>query len=255
MNYLVAANTDIGIKKTTNQDSLSVRLFNTPRGRMLFAVICDGMGGLEKGEIASATVVAEFVQWMMSNLQTFGSKSIEDDFIRDEWNSLIRSLNEKIKNYGKQNDLRLGTTLTAMLITDSRFYICNVGDSRVYEIADEIRQITEDQTVVAKEIKLGNLTQEEARHDARRNILLQCVGASESIIPEMYFGETMKDTVYILCTDGFRHEITPDEMMNCLNPGVMLDQDQMKVNIDYLIDLNKQRLEQDNISVIAIRSF
>ncbi len=252
---MVAASTDVGIKKSVNEDSLAVKVYNTPRGKLLFAVLCDGMGGLAKGEVASATVVTAFVDWFTSNLQILSTSAIEDSFIRREWERLVITVDEKIKRYGIKHNITLGTTLTSMLMTEERYYICNVGDTRAYEITDKLKQITEDHTVVAREVKLGKLTPDQANNDARKNILLQCIGASENIYPEMFFGETKRNAVYILCSDGFRHEITPKEIFNGLEPDVMREADQMKRNIEYLINVNKQRLEQDNISVIAIRTF
>ena len=84
-----------------------------------------------------------------------------------------------------------------LMLTDTRYFIMNVGDSRVYEISDELIRLTQDQTVVAKEIEAGILIEEEAKQDPRRSILLQCIGASNEIIPDMFFGETRKDAVYI----------------------------------------------------------
>jgi len=252
---MVAASTDVGIKKSVNEDSLAVKVYNTPRGKLLFAVLCDGMGGLAKGEVASATVVTAFVDWFTSNLPILSANTIEDSFIRREWERLVITVDEKIKRYGIEHNITLGTTLTSMLMTEERYYICNVGDTRAYEITDKLKQITEDHTIVAREVKLGKLTPDEANNDARKNILLQCVGASENIYPEMFFGETKRNAVYILCSDGFRHEITPEEIFNGLEPDVMREAEQMKRNIEYLINVNKQRLEQDNISVIAIRTF
>ncbi|AEV67163.1 PP2C family protein-serine/threonine phosphatase [Acetivibrio clariflavus] len=252
---MVAASTDVGIKKSVNEDSLAVKVYNTPRGKLLFAVLCDGMGGLAKGEVASATVVTAFVDWFTSNLPILSANTIEDSFIRREWERLVITVDEKIKRYGIEHNITLGTTLTSMLMTEERYYICNVGDTRAYEITDKLKQITEDHTIVAREVKLGKLTPDEANNDARKNILLQCIGASENIYPEMFFGETKRNAVYILCSDGFRHEITPKEIFNGLEPDVMREAEQMKRNIEYLINVNKQRLEQDNISVIAIRTF
>ena len=63
MNFLISANTDIGTTKQTNQDSLAVKILNTVQGRMVFAVLCDGMGGLANGEIASASLVNAFESW------------------------------------------------------------------------------------------------------------------------------------------------------------------------------------------------
>ena len=71
----------------------------------------------------------------------------------------------------------------------------------------------------------------------------------------MFFGDTKLNAVYMLCSDGFRHEITENESYQYLNPNVMVDADGMKRNMDSLIDLNKQRQERDNISAVSIRTF
>lgn len=69
------------------------------------------------------------------------------------------------------------------------------------------------------------------------------------------FGDTKLNAVYMLCSDGFRHEISNEEIYNFLNPNVMVDADGMKCNMQSLIELNKQRQERDNISVITVRTF
>lgn len=131
----------------------------------------------------------------------------------------------------------------------------NVGDTRAYEIGDTVTVLTKDQTVVAREVELGHLTPEEAEKDSRRSVLLQCIGASDEVYPDMFFGDTKLNAVYMLCSDGFRHEITENEIYQYLNPNVMVDADGMKRNMDSLIDLNKQKQERDNISAVSIRTF
>lgn len=159
--------------------------------------------------------------------------------------------------YGKRCGLAsgLGTTVTALLLTEQRYYIINVGDTRAYEIGDHVVLLTKDQTVVAREVELGNLTQVEAETDPRRSVLLQCVGASDEVYPDMFFGDTALNATYMLCSDGFRHEITEREIYAYLNPTVMTDADGMQRNMEALIELNKQRRERDNISVVTIRTF
>lgn len=255
MNYLVSASTDIGISKNTNQDSYNVRVLTTQYGKMVFAVLCDGMGGLAKGEVASASLVHAFEKWPTERLPVLLQSGLTDVVIRSDWVNIVTELNEKIKTYGKKSGIDLGTTVTAMLITDSRYYIINVGDTRAYEITDTVHVLTKDQTVVAHEVELGNMTEEEAKIDSRRSVLLQCVGASDTVYPDMFFGDTRKNAVYMLCTDGFRHEITEQEIHTYLNPSVMNDPNGMKANMNTLIELNKQRQERDNISVITIRTF
>ncbi len=255
MNYIIAASTDIGNIKTTNQDSYGAKVITTKNGKMVFAVVCDGMGGLEKGEVASATVVSAFCNWANNKLPVLCEKGITDIDIRNEWVGIVTEYNEKIKYYGKTSGVSLGTTVTAMLITESRYYIINVGDTRAYEIDDSVKVLTKDQTFVAREVVLGNITEEEAKIDSRRSVLLQCVGASDAVYPDLFFGDTKLNAVYMLCSDGFRHEISEDEMFNYLQPNVMTDADGMKANMNKLIDINKQRQERDNITVLSIRTF
>ena len=255
MNFIISANTDVGISKESNQDSLTSMVINTPLGRMAFCVLCDGMGGLEKGEVASASVINAFRRWALNDLPLLCSKPLEDAVIRSQWEAIVAQQNREIKVYGGRRGVRLGTTVVAMLLTQTRYYILNVGDSRAYELADGIRQITADQTFVAREVALGRMTPEEAAVDPRRNVLLQCVGASDEVFPEMLFGDVLCNAVYMLCTDGFRHEITPEEIYEKLRPGVLFDADTMHQHSADLIELNKQRRERDNISVSLVRTF
>ena len=273
MEYLAAACTDVGIKKSTNQDSLTVKIADTSIGKIAMVVMCDGMGGLAQGEVASAEVINEFSEWFQHRLPIIIEKTIEnsgfndivenkqkklaiDDYvIRNEWNQIIQKENSKISEYGRKNGISLGTTIVIGLFTTSRYYILNVGDSRAYEIREDIKIITEDQTVVENEVKAGKITREQAKTDMRRSVLLQCVGASITVNPDMFFGETKKNTVYMFCSDGFRHEISEEEIFGYLNPNVSINEAEMTVNANTLINLNKQRNEKDNISVAFIRTY
>lgn len=255
MNFIVSANTDIGITKSTNQDSLSVKVLNTPQGRMAFAILCDGMGGLEKGEVASASVIRAFDNWVRNELPVLCNAPIEDSVLRAQWERIILEQNNTIKAYGARQGVKLGTTAVVMLLTQTRYYIMNVGDSRAYELTENIKQLTADQTFVAREVQLGNMTVEQAQTDARRNVLLQCVGASEEVYPDMFFGAVRENAVYMLCSDGFRHEINPEEIFEKLQPGVLFDDVTMNRHTEELIEWNKRRMERDNISVVLVRTF
>lgn len=255
MDYLVSASTDIGIKKNTNQDSLAIKVAETSIGKVTFALVCDGMGGLQHGEIASANLILAFSNWFDNDLPRLIERGLDNDKVSQEWDWIIQRENKRILLYGKQIGIRLGTTIAAALFTDSRYYILNVGDSRVYEIKESVTQLTQDQTVVENEFRQGRLTREQADRDPRRNILLQCVGAIQNVYPEMIYGETKKDAVYMLCSDGFRHVISNDEIYQYLNPEVLISKEIMKQYGDYLIELNKSRMEEDNITVSLIRTF
>lgn len=255
LNFIVSATTDVGLIKSTNQDSYSVKVFSTQQGKMVLAVLCDGMGGLAKGEVASASVVHAFNKWAEMRLPALSRKPISDEDIRKEWTEIATQCNEKIKAYGAQCGVSMGTTVTAMLLTGTRYYVMNIGDTRAYEITTGIKVITKDHTLVAREVEMGRLTPEQAKRDSRRSVLLQCIGASEIVVPDLFFGEIKENATYMLCSDGFRHEITENEIFAYLNPAQMVDTNRMKQNMDALIEINKQRQERDNISVITVRTF
>lgn len=252
MKYLVVADTDIGIRKQTNQDSLLVKRGNSEVGEVLLAVICDGMGGLDKGEVASATVIREFARWFHEDLP-YELETLDMQVIGGKWSLMLKELNVKIAEYGKKINSRLGTTFTGILMAGNEYAAVHVGDSRLYHISTTIKQMTKDQTFVAREVSRGTLTAEQARTDKRRNMLLQCIGASAKLEPDIMTGRIEKG-VYMLCTDGFRHEISEREMFENLNPDVLRNKDIMQKKARYLIDQIKLRQEKDNISVILIKA-
>lgn len=255
MKFLISANTDVGTVKSTNQDALTVKTLNTPQGKMAFALLCDGMGGLQKGEVASATVIRAFERWLYESFSKMCNGPITEEELYHEWDNLVKTQNSAIRSYGEENGFQLGTTAVAILLTQTNYYVLNVGDSRAYEITDNVRQLTTDQTLVAREIALGNLSPEEEETDPRRNVLLQCIGASEDVHIEFLVGDTREGAVYMLCSDGFRHEISKDEIYEKLQPDVMFSDESMRLGAAELTELVKQRGERDNISVALVRTF
>ena len=255
MNFLVSAHTDVGIKKNNNQDSLCIKTANTDFGKVVFTVICDGMGGLSKGELASSTLLKAFSSWFEEKFPAILYNGLREDTIKNQWKKIAFEQNQKIMRYGESQGLKIGTTLTALLIAKGNYYVLNIGDTRAYEISDTLCQITKDQSVVAREVEKGNITLEQAKIDPRRNVLLQCVGASKVIEPDFFTGLAKKNAIYMLCSDGFRHEITEEEIFANFYPPMLINEDIMKNKAITLVELNKQRLEQDNISVTLIRTF
>lgn len=251
MRYTATADTDIGISKSTNQDSVLIKHASTDAGEVLMAIVCDGMGGLEKGELASATVVREFARWFDEDLP-FELENLDMRVIGGKWSLMLKDLNLRIQEYGTKHGTSLGTTFSGILLADNQYVIAHVGDSRVYQIGSSLNQLTTDQTFVAREISRGTMTPEQAKTDKRRNLLLQCVGASRTVEPQVISGAAEKGA-YMLCSDGFRHEITEAEIYASLNPVRLMDKNVMHSNARYLIDQVKSRNERDNISVVLIK--
>ena len=255
MNFLTAFHTDVGIKKKTNQDSLLIHQAQTDSGNVLLAVICDGMGGLAKGEVASACMIRAFSDWFRLELPGMLSAGLQPEALRSSWENLVANVNQKITDYSDRYNVSMGTTCTALLIVDKTYFIMNIGDSRFYLISDNIYQLTKDQTYIQREMDAGRMTYEQSLVDPQRNVLLQCVGASDVIEPDFFMGDVTINQCYMLCCDGFRHVINANEFFRFLNPGANTDPGTMQQNLIYLTELNKQRLETDNITAALIRTY
>ncbi len=254
MNFISHIYTDIGIKKEVNQDSALIMEAKTDYDNVLFAVLCDGMGGLASGELASATVIRAFSKWFEKDFPLMLYGGFNARTLEKKWQELLFAQNVKIMEYARNCGFNMGTTVVSLLITGGAYYIMNVGDSRAYVCRESgLEQITVDQTFVNREIKRGNMTAEQAKTDPRRNVLLQCVGASQFIEPDFFMGNAMIDDVFMLCSDGFRHEVSAKEIEKAFKPSAFSSEaDLEKIQRD-IVELNKERLENDNITVLGVK--
>lgn len=253
MEYIQSYFTDIGIKRKTNQDSLALLKADTDFGEVLFAVICDGMGGHQSGELASKTIIKKFEKWFKTEFPAMLYNGLDFDVLKINWTRLIKECNLLLVRYGEQNGIEVGSTLTAFLFVQNRYFAAHVGDSRGYEISAHMaKQITNDHSLLADAVRKGILTEEEARRDKRRNILLECVGITKSINIDFYTGEVVQKHTYILCSDGFWHRISEQEFLHYLTGAQFKDNKMLRMHLNYLVDQVKQRGEKDNISVIGI---
>lgn len=250
--FYISGSSDVGIKRRINQDSIAAIKMKSSIGELVFACVCDGMGGLQSGELASATVLLCFKQWVYEALPLLARQGFTQNDIITQWTNLVDVCNKKIFQYGLNEKISLGTTLTAALFTESEYFIINIGDTRAYEIGTKLKQITHDHSFVQQEVDCGRMSPEEAKISKRKNILTRCIGAKECAVPDFFFGKTKKDTAYILCSDGFRHEISDQEMLSYFNPGKHSSSEDLKNTEVSLIELNKTRQETDNISIVTI---
>lgn len=248
--------TDVGIKKETNQDSMLLLHAMIDNCEIVFAVICDGMGGLQKGEVASADVIHTLHTWFKERLPAIcPGGQLDVAKLQQDWLDLIDSRCDAISRYGSVNGFSLGTTLACILIVGNQYYVANVGDSRVYMIKDDVLLITHDHTLIQQKIDEGLLTYEEAQNDPQRSVLLQCIGAGDFVKPDFFTGPVENNTVFMLCSDGFRHMVSVDELYMYLNPNRLVDPTSIEANLREITELLKQRGETDNISALAIRTF
>ena len=216
---LTAYKTDVGIKKKVNQDSLIIRKATTEIGEITFISVCDGMGGLSFGELASAEAVNILNNWFDEDLPELLIEGISDQSFKD----------------------------------------VNIGDSRIYKLdSEKIEQLTHDQSVVQQLLDSGQITAEEAETHPQRSVLLQCVGFGERAIPEFTFGSYKEGDVFFACSDGFRHKLTTEEMYQVLYVNLEKESEKFNERkkdlverLGYLVEVVKERGEKDNITVVA----
>lgn len=254
MEFLISAKTDIGMGRESNQDSVMVKTAAAPDGSFVFAVVCDGMGGLADGDYASRTMAEALERWFLEQFPMWYERGQEDAFFRSSITEIIRRVNEELIEYGQRRGARCGTTATAMLLSESRYCIAHVGDTRAYCISDGLRQLTADHTLAAREVAFGRMTEEEAEDSLESHVLTQCVGAGEGVAPDFYFGNTGENAVYLLCSDGFRQELTKEELFEAFDPARVTDGESMSRACEELFRLSLERYVNDNLSVIAIRT-
>lgn len=242
MEYLFAYHTDKGRVKAVNQDSLLVEQAVYRGQEAVLAVICDGMGGLKHGELASAEVISAFDKWFKGQFPELTDQEEFEDDLYDSWEILLQDIHRKIKEYGQTHGIRIGTTATVMLLWQEEYYIAHIGDCRIYEIKEGIRRLTRDQ--VQAEIEI----------DGRENVLLQGIGASKRICPVYYSGKAEEGTVFLMCTDGFRHKISEQELYQFLAPNEMNEESVMSEQLRKITETVIERGERDNISAIALHT-
>ena len=119
--------------------------------------------------------------------------------------------------------------------------------------AGKVKQLTEDQTFVHREILAGRMTEEEAANHPKRNVLLQCIGSSKKVEPEVVHGNIKKDATYLLCSDGFRHELSDEQIasINKVAKGKNFEKSVEKKLKD-LVEFDMKNGEQDNITAAVL---
>ncbi|OUP84208.1 hypothetical protein B5F07_08715 [Lachnoclostridium sp. An169] len=256
MRYLIAGQSEKGKRKGVNQDSILLVKDLFFGQEYLLAVVCDGMGGLKSGELASKAVVRFFSEWFEKTVPEILTEQNEEEFedrLYDSWEVLLQNVHEKIKKYGHDNGIQIGTTVTALFLWGAEYYIAHIGDSRIYEINQDVVQLTRDQTLSCFE-KQGTQVNEDAKKKNSSGVLLQGVGASEKIYPVYVSGKAKEKAVYLLCSDGFRHLLSSSELAEWFCPEEMPDEKSMAEKLDCAINAIRNRGEKDDISVLLIRT-
>ena len=242
---VVSAKTDVGMKRSTNQDSYSYGQLEN--GTITWAVVCDGMGGMAAGNIASATAVEVIAGSLEQNLSPKSSAS----FVKNLLKNSIESANAKIYSMSEENDdMRgMGTTVVAVVIIKGVAYFAHAGDSRGYYFSNnELSQITTDHSMVQTLVDKGQLTEDEAKSHPNKNIITRALGVATYIDIDFETVDISSGDTVLLCTDGLTNCID-DELIKLAST----DNDFASL-ADRLVELANQNGGNDNITVVAVKN-
>lgn len=231
--------TDTGSKRSNNQDSIFFS--DTPVGPLPnLYIVADGMGGHKAGDMASKMAIDITVD--------FVKKSTLENPIAVLKRAMIFANNEIYKTASKDPDLRgMGTTMVVAVCMDQILYIANIGDSRLYVIDDDIKQITMDHSLVEELIRDGKLERKKGRNHPEKNIITKAMGSKEEVIPDFFEIAIKPDAKYLLCSDGLSNMVEDDEIRD-----IIVDSENMSDATDELIKRANYYGGLDNISVVII---
>ena len=236
--------TDVGLQRHENQDTFAVE-----RGAadgQLIAVVCDGMGGENCGQIASSLAVRAFLDELHAVLRA----DMTTEQLREAVSFCVSKANAAVKRHAQEHTEchGMGTTLVSAVTNGSSgAVICNVGDSRAYRVgAERLERITRDHSVVEGLIESGSITAEQARTHPNRNLITRALGVSANIVPEYNRCEIEEGDILLLCTDGLTNMVADDDIAQVLREVPFFDATSI------LVDRALQAGGQDNITVLLM---
>ncbi|MGI6627544.1 MAG: Stp1/IreP family PP2C-type Ser/Thr phosphatase [Bacillota bacterium] len=237
------AETSRGLVRPENEDSWSVTCLSRNKSEIWLAMVADGIGGHEGGEIASSLAVKSI------------SEFISNAFLEDKPGHVLREAiiyaNGKIleSSMNKDGIPGMGTTLTCAMIVQngSKVYLGHIGDSRAYIVSNrQIRKITDDHSVSGELVRNGTITEEDAMRHPGRNILTAALGTQETVDVAIYTESLFPGDVVILCTDGLTGLVSSSEISEV---ATGCDRDEAARR---LVDLANSRGGYDNVTVVLL---
>lgn len=237
--------TDTGRVRDHNEDFVSYwepsnREAETESGWLY--IVADGVGGADAGEVASELTSEHTINHYLEHADepNWGQRLL----------NAMQAANSELRQYvlERNDNSRMATTMVAVVLQENHAYIANVGDSRGYLWRNgRIQQITKDQSLVAKLVEEGAITEEEASFHPRRNVILYSLGSERSPKIDLFEQTLQKDDILFLCSDGLTRHVTDAEI------ALTLSEESPEQAATTLIRKANERGGEDNISVAVIR--
>jgi protein phosphatase len=245
MTIEIHAAVDPGRARSNNEDSVA-----TDEGCAL-AVLADGMGGYNAGEVAS-NMATTFIRAELGRWLREASSQASDAEVRRAMDICVDNANRAIFNAANSNPqyAGMGTTLVVAVFRDDRLLLGHVGDSRCYRLrGGRLSQITRDHSLLQEQIDAGLITPEQAAFSANKNLVTRAVGVEDTVLLETHQHEVMAGDLYLMCSDGLSDMIDDAGIAQLLQTHETLDG-----ACRALIAAANDAGGKDNISVILIRS-
>ena len=238
----VFSKTDIGLVRSENQDSAAYSVISQD---CVWAVICDGMGGVQGGKIASVMAVEHITEALnRAYHDSMNDEELSQLLIRsvDEANALIYQ-----KSVNTPELSGMGTTCDLAFVRGHAVHIVHVGDSRTYSIrGSAMYQLTEDHSVVQEMVNRGELTPDEAMSHPNKNFITRAIGVSPEVHIDYIEAEYAQGDVILLCSDGLSNYVSKADMVRVVNES------EGDLTVDTLVEMAKRHGGHDNITVTVI---
>lgn len=194
---MVFSDTNVGLSRTENQDRVRTAVIDE---KTFLAVVCDGMGGQNAGSEASERAI----NIVFERITKVFRSDYDENLIKNLLISSVTTANSVVYDLAMSSEEMsgMGTTCVAALVCGNKLYAVNVGDSRLYLINHEIRQITKDHTIVMRMFEKGEITKEQLKNHPHRNYITKAVGVSDKVSPDYFEVDIDENTAVLLCTDG-----------------------------------------------------
>ncbi len=236
--------TDVGRKREHNEDNMAYVIPKDPQVMAMkgaLFIVADGMGGHAAGEVASEIAVDT-----VSNAYYMD----DNEDVTTPLLQAIKRANLAIHQRAAENLLRsgMGTTCVAAVLRGNMAYIANVGDSRAYLVrGGKVRQVTQDHSWVAEQVRAGLLTEEQARTHAQRNVITRCLGTQPDVEVDVFLEPLQENDCLVLCTDGLSGLISDEEVMLIVNQSVPQE------SVYHLVERANENGGPDNITAIVVQ--
>ena len=246
----IATCTDPGMVRSHNEDSVAAD------ASIGVAVLADGMGGYNAGEVASGMATTVLTAELQQLLASGEGRVMNGDAGRAHAESILRTeiakANASIYQAAQTQPqyAGMGTTLVVALFYDNRVTVAHIGDSRVYRLrGDELVQITKDHSLLQEQIDSGMITPEQARFSQNKNLVTRALGIDPTVDAEIREYQTRPGDLWLLCSDGL------NDMVNDEDIGMTLQalSGNLKLAAQQLVQMANDNGGRDNVSVVLVR--